>query len=503
MTSIKDLPLACLDLIASYIADYDDEWRLKCQVAKDAAATALSGKSLHPLANMVYERLDPNSKHAIEFVHDNELAKLLREKSALSIPDIPIDAKLTDLKELCKKYNCAVSGTKDVLRGRIIRVQQDVDGKIKALDDKLHQWDKKNALKVWKCYVTRDVQITIESQRVRKVTASTAHTSYGLNDADLTPLRVEYKKNPHYRSAAPMRLYNLVQVVEAAVAKWGSKEKRHARSRSKVATNVVERKNTREERLMAKLYEIAQGDTTLVDEAMQSRIFCDKGDDDVWYDYVTRGKGTVGDVANTLLEMGKRVQELSAELQARQCELRADSRLCKSYVLYRHGSATSVGIAMEEMKFFYNHTDYPRLYNYHLANPRRFRYKIEDLRLEASAMAKEDALSQFAHAPDDPRVPSSLRKRLYAAAANGILELLLSDLQKQLALEPGEFAELRQRCPPLIAPVVRDSSQWQQFMEKTWFDPFIASMVEQVHALHEAKKRVDDWLANDFEMSSV
>ena len=56
-----------------------------------------------------------------------------------------------------------------------------------------------------------------------RITASTAKNVYHLNDADLGQLRCELVRNPHYRSAAPMRLYELDEVTAASDAKKAAK----------------------------------------------------------------------------------------------------------------------------------------------------------------------------------------------------------------------------------------------------------------------------------------
>ncbi len=52
-----------------------------------------------------------------------------------------------------------------------------------------------------------------------RITASRAKGEYGLTDDDLDALGCECVRNPHYRSAPPMRLYDLADVESAAEAK--------------------------------------------------------------------------------------------------------------------------------------------------------------------------------------------------------------------------------------------------------------------------------------------
>ena len=55
-----------------------------------------------------------------------------------------------------------------------------------------------------------------EADAPKRICASTCKTTHRLNDADLSMLECVRVRNPHYRSAAPMRLYFEAQVIEAA-----------------------------------------------------------------------------------------------------------------------------------------------------------------------------------------------------------------------------------------------------------------------------------------------
>jgi hypothetical protein len=57
-----------------------------------------------------------------------------------------------------------------------------------------------------------------------KITASTCRSDYALTDGDLAELYVEHARNPHYRSAAPMRLYRRADVQWLCLMKYGSQQ---------------------------------------------------------------------------------------------------------------------------------------------------------------------------------------------------------------------------------------------------------------------------------------
>lgn len=58
-----------------------------------------------------------------------------------------------------------------------------------------------------------------ENHSTVRITASRAKGEYGLNESDLDQLDCDLVRNPHYRSAAPMRLYLMTDVQAAAETK--------------------------------------------------------------------------------------------------------------------------------------------------------------------------------------------------------------------------------------------------------------------------------------------
>ena len=69
------------------------------------------------------------------------------------------------------------------------------------------------------------------------ITSTRAKREYGLNESDLSKLECKSVRNPHYRSAAPMRLYNIEDVKAAQVAKANEhKPTRQEKSRLEVET---------------------------------------------------------------------------------------------------------------------------------------------------------------------------------------------------------------------------------------------------------------------------
>lgn len=60
------------------------------------------------------------------------------------------------------------------------------------------------------------------SSRERVTQSRAVGHEFCLSLADLAKLSCEYKVNPHYRSAAPMKLYNVGDLRAAVMEKFGS-----------------------------------------------------------------------------------------------------------------------------------------------------------------------------------------------------------------------------------------------------------------------------------------
>lgn len=131
--------------------------------------------------------------------------------------------------------------------------------------------------------------------------------------------------------------------------------------------------------------------------------------------------GDAGCVA-ALVEMDARMAELRGLLEDRGCSLRSDSAVCRAFIEEGIGHPPSIADTMEEMKFFFEHTEY--------------RYHMQSWHF--SELAKEVALTQWVmeHGAFSPLLPASLRDAAAEVALKGLLDPLRvpPDLRKE-ALE--------------------------------------------------------------------
>lgn len=112
-----------------------------------------------------------------------------------------------------------------------------------------------------------------------------------------------------------------------------------------------------------------------------------------------------------LAEMDERMADLKDVLADRGCTLRSDSALCRTFIEEGIGHPREIADAMEEMKFFFEHTEY----RFHMQS-----WHFSDL-------AKEVALKQWVmeHGALSSLLPQSLRD----AAAQIAIDLMLDPVR--------------------------------------------------------------------------
>lgn len=186
-----------------------------------------------------------------------------------------------------------------------------------------------------------------------RVTASRAKREFHLSEAELKTLDCISKRNPCYRSAAPMRLYSLadIQTAQAAkaaanpklAAKWAAAENQRLEKERKEQARDVRRKA---------LKDILEGIEFWSDTACCAYIESGVGD----LESIARDVRAKHEV-RVARQRIRRI-ELTDALHAVGCELRSDSTICANYIRSGAGNPDAIAQTMLEMKFFYNFTRY-------------------------------------------------------------------------------------------------------------------------------------------------
>jgi hypothetical protein len=398
------LPAGPLHIIALHLSKSDDKYHRLCDVSEDAANLMLVGNvAFTELSIAVQEKLEPG----VRLVNDSVFERM-RIHEGLS------EASKADvLKKACRDRGLMVSGVKAALWRRLMEAE------VVARPPRV-------------CILSAKFRSEMRAMRSARMCVSTVKLEYRLTEKDLTTLSCERKRNPMYRSAAPMRLYLIRDVARVALKKHASSS--HTRIRVP-AISADERRTSRETLLSKKL-----GDITL-----DSRIFsvsesaCRARD---LYLNSGRGGGAVK-VAADIIATNTRLHILERALEDRGCELRSDSRLCTGFVENDDGDPEDIAVSMLEMKFFHNHTEYASILDDLWEDARRERdgeydsdideYEYDNYHHidphELSSSAKSEAMKQWAdtHDLDDVLdIPESLRPSVFHLKA----ECIVSDTRK-------------------------------------------------------------------------
>ena len=204
----------------------------------------------------------------------------------------------------------------------------------------------------------RDVDAYLDSavNEGERVTATEAKKTYCLTDEDLDGLVYEPRRNPHYRSGPPMRLYEVRDVVVAAyekhkgtaglaAAQAASQRRRDVRAARREARLEAQRQARREALLAA----MAQAGLSVALDHPRAVAFVHNG---------SCGDLLYSDDPTRVVAFLEREHALRTALAERGLELRDDSRLCYNYVHRGWGTIPEIVDTMDEMRFYHAHTNY-------------------------------------------------------------------------------------------------------------------------------------------------
>lgn len=202
----------------------------------------------------------------------------------------------------------------------------------------------------------------------RRITKSEAMSIYKLNKEEyFDDLSEINRRNPHYRSAAPTRLFLISELLIATQRfKKGGFVGLVDRNERR-AVNEIERKEKaakiRSEEEAKKREDEARRRAELT-EGLAARGLVVREDIPLCTGYITRGElngHPLEEVLQLMVELNQREIALREALTARGLELRGDSALCSAYITHGENSGKTMEQVVEvmaEMKFFFTHTDY-------------------------------------------------------------------------------------------------------------------------------------------------
>lgn len=412
------LPNLCIDLIASFI----DKDLPRDRLVRTAATVALVGNAAFTtLAHSLFEIIDPGCSTAAHHTHalkteehrklcenlDAHIASAVPKPLQLS-PGITETSKVVALKEECRRFGrfgCPLSArNKAAIWVNITAALEESHREYERAIQCLRERATKTPPKLPACFVRKEARKEIDEMRAKLITATRAKDEYLLSETDLDKLVCKLKPNPHYRSSAPMRLYRLVDVIYTAHTKYDGKLEEARAKRTESARKRVNKHAHNVERVRAAL--VTLGVDTLRLSGFSSHAVT------LLQNITARN---IESTVSRLHECWRRLIKLETALEQKGCSLRSDSRLCEAYIDYGYGDVVGIVKTMNEMRFFFGHTEYARLRTDAFTRLRDIDGMYDGISEDASDEAKVNALKlwvrQFASVEEAcarPELPPSL-----------------------------------------------------------------------------------------------
>lgn len=304
MTTLENIPEDIINIIANCLCQFECD-RNQIHVVRDASACATVG---HPyfrkIADIMWDTLSPGCVQRAEnqFAEMKKVTNLKQQQHLGDPPSMPTDitssSNIISLIAKCNELKCRRrTGTKAQLWRAI---EDTVNKSFMAYNNHMYEKLKDKPKRRTSCPLNESERLNIIKFYNQRICASKAKNVYKLTERDLNGLECEHICNPHYRSAAPMRLYRLRDVIDISKAQIPKIPK-------------TTRTTTR---------------TT---------------------------KKTQPNNSTT-----RRVKLIQA-LENRGIELRDDSRLCNDYIKCDKGAIEEIVEVMVEMDFFHKYTNYANM----------------------------------------------------------------------------------------------------------------------------------------------
>lgn len=350
-TTVRDLPDDVIDSIAYHLG-LEGTWRAFDEVVRDQAALAMAGRAMRPFA----DRLALQIRRHLGIHERVDVVHVTRPV----VPDrLQIDAgigprsSMNELREAAAKCGLArAARSREETWARIRDAIADNADLIERRTERRRAYDEGDRPDP---VAVNPVPVGMRARAIdpQRLTAKGARERFVLTERDLEGVPALLRRNPHYSSASPMRLFLVRDLRRIAESKYGGiafvadqRRAREARSERATRASAVARENRRE--------------------------------------------------------------TLERALAARGCELRADSRLCAAYLRTGQGDADSIARTMCEMKFCHERTRYREILDEIVEESRVWgcRYDIHD----ASRLARQMAIDEFVALGNDLHlVPMHLR----------------------------------------------------------------------------------------------
>jgi hypothetical protein len=348
MAAIVDLPDDLLRAIGDRLG-VDGGWRSLDEVARDQAALAMAARCLRPLADVLARDI----RAALGL--GGEAGFLARQRPAVPcehVCDVTNGSSMADVRAAAKACGIACARSR---AETLERIREAVARRECLIEEREFQVARFDAADVYPPVPRSPVphEMRDRTREVQRLTGSRAREAFGLTADDLRCVPALLKCNPVFKSAAPMRLFRVRDLRDAALRKHGSRDG---------LERYLGKRSIRSERM--------------VRAASEAR--------------------------------GSRYAKLERALSERGCEVRTDSRLCSMFLATGHGDLEEIADTMEEMKFCFEHTRYTEILDENIAAMREVgeRYNMH----EESSFARQMAIGEYlTNGGDVHLVPLHLR----------------------------------------------------------------------------------------------
>ena len=418
---METIPPLCLDLILNnHIISPNGYAEKDYKICIYAANYALVGNQFFTdFARLLWNVVDPKCSDIHHKNYEKELKdwEELNAKYEIYLDNIPkpkqsnllANSKIKEFQEELLKFNIRrKSGNKsDYWKLLQDAIQQDQLRYTKAIEDLEDKRDTRPTLP--KCFIRPEIIKKIKNVKEQRITITKAKKEYLLTDKDLESLKYESVQNPHYRSAAPMKLYLLSEIEELHDKKFKNKKELN-KAIEKREIKALKAKETHQRNRITRQQEL----NSLFTESELTRLIeysdvCFK-----YYDkYLDCGNQNM---KNNLQQCLNRMIQLRESLEEHGCELRQDSRLCLNYINYDDEYLGDIVETMVEMKFLFTHTNYQNhrdeIFTRLIEEEREFGhyYDFEEMSLEATEKAKKKAIKNLPNALSHPDLPPRFRQ---------------------------------------------------------------------------------------------
>jgi len=354
MCTILSLPSLCVDSIAEALASPGRTEDRTASVAASLAA-ACSAPAVRQLTLALWEKVDPGC------VAEARAAMARRQGWMRCVADFDLgwdQASVVQLREACRAVRAPSGGTKEKLLSALLkhrdRAVDHAQRCLAACDPHFGHgasWPECPVRSLARLLVS-EMGRASRSGRKTKITATACRQNLGITEKLLCKLPCALKRNPHGRSAPPMRLYDIVDVRRAQVQAKGSNlqdpESRVALvlRAEKQAKKVEVVKRARREALKSELTKQGMDSEPSVHREI--------------LDLFLAGKAKVG--LEEVRAHLRRHTQLSEALTAvsLSAQPREDSELCAGFLKYGHGDVNGIAAVMARMHFLHVHTAYLR-----------------------------------------------------------------------------------------------------------------------------------------------